>query len=226
MIERSRPKVLLIDNTVKEEGKKNHRIKRLEDTLRSYPVKVVTIRYEDLPGIRTIEKGFDRMVLSGSGMNISDPMDRGKVGMEIDLVRDSPLPILGICFGFHLVLYAFGCKVMRNPDSTEFLLPNGRDITVHVDGDEGGIMGNGEHPVNVSHRDYVPPDDPVLIRDFSVRSVSRDGGSSYVQYAKHRTRHVHAVQFHPEAYDNAPESVLAFGTKVINGFIRTSKGHI
>ncbi len=217
------PTVLLIDNTVND-GSKNRRIARLEEMMTAIPSNVETVRYEDMRKVIMKEDGVDCLVLSGSGMNISDPGDRKKVRSVVELVQRTDLPVLGICFGFHLVLHSYGCKVMRNHASNE--APPGKDIMISVHDDEEGLLGDGDHPVNVSHRDYVSPDDPVLLKEFHVRSMSRDGEFAYVQYTRHRTRPVHAVQFHPEAHDNAPESVLAFGTKVMNGFIRTSKGLI
>lgn len=214
-------KVLLVDNTRKEPGTRNKRIVRLEEMLRSFPADVKTIRFEDIPS-DVLEKGhFSAMVLSGSGMNISDPVDRVLFRKEIEIVRRSKVPVLGICFGFHIALHSFGCTVLRNQGSSEFDLPNGKVITIHVKGDEGGIVGDGDHPVNVSHRDFVPPTDPVLSRDFYICSVSRDGQFEYVQFAKHRTRPIYALQFHPEAYDGAPDEVIQTGKRIVHGFLRT-----
>lgn len=213
------PTVLLIDNTVND-GNKNRRIASLERIISPYSSNITTLRYEDLRKVMKKEDGFDCLVLSGSSMNISDPNDREKVRSGIELVQGTDLPVLGICFGFHIALYAYGCKVMRNPKSTEFLLPNGKDITIHVHGDDEGMMGEGDHLVNVSHRDYVPPEDPVLLKEFHVRSVSKDGEFTYVQYAKHRTKPVFALQFHPEAYDGAPESIVSTGMSTIHAFLK------
>ncbi len=218
MIERSIPIVLLIDNTVKEEGNKNHRIKRLEDLIRSYPLSVSTVRYENLTEKDLKRGGVIAWVLSGSRMNISDPSDREKVSREIELVRRAHLPVLGICFGFHLVLHSFGCKVMRNLSSSE--APPGKDIIINVHDDKDGLLGNGDHPVNVSHRDYVPPDDPVLSRDFHIHSISRDGPFIYAQYVKHKIKPIYALQFHPEAYDGAPEGVVSTGMRTIHAFLK------
>jgi len=213
------PTVLLIDNTVND-GSKNRRIARLEDMMTAIPSNVETVRYEDIRKVIRKEDGFDCLVLSGSGMNISDPNDRDEVRSVMELVQLTDLPILGICFGFHLVLHSYGCKVMRNHASNE--APPGKDIMISVHDDEEGLLGDGDHTVNVSHRDYVSPDDPVLLKEFHVRSVSRDGEFAYVQYARHRTWPIYAFQFHPEAYEGAPEEVITTGERAVHNFIRSS----
>jgi len=215
------PNVLLIDNTLRKGGSKTPRVLRLEKILRSFPSKVRTIHFPELSVKTFKDEMTDRIVLSGSDLNISKPLEREKVAAEIDIIRDTELPVLGICFGFHVILHSFGCTVKRNESSGEFHIPDGRNIIIHVRDDDGGIIGNGPHHVNVCHRDFVSPEDPILHREFTVHSESRDGDLTYVQYAKHRSRPIHAVQFHPEAYDSSPERVRTTGERIIHDFLRT-----
>ncbi len=212
------PVVLLIDNTLREGGKISPRIRRLEGIMGSFPAKVRTVHFRDLTA-RSVDMA-DAVVLSGSSLNLSQEGTSETMGQVIDLVRGTDLPVLGICFGFQLVMHSFGCTVRRNEGSEEFELPNGRTIDLEVTGG-GGIIGRGTHPVNVAHRDYVDPGDPALDGRFEVLAVSRDGNLSYLQYARHLSRPVHGVQFHPEAFEGAPVPISETGRKVLRSFLGT-----
>ncbi len=210
------PTILLIDDTSREGGKISPRIGRLEDIFRSYPADVRTVHFESLSDDDL--SGIDAIVLSGSSLNISDDATKARMGHVIDLIRSTDLPVLGICFGFHLVMHAYGCTVRRNDASSEFQLPDGRIIEIEVTRDEG-IVKRGRYQVNVAHRDYVDPLDPALKGIFIVHALSRDDDHHYLQYASHIERPVHAVQFHPEAYIDAPAEVRETGIEILHGFL-------
>lgn len=210
------PNILLIDNTPKVGGKVHPRTRRLEEILRAFPAGVTTFHYTEV-GPASAD-GAAAIVLSGSAHNMSERPTQEAMRAVVDLVSRTNLPVLGICFGFHLVMHAYGCKVRRNPGSGEFCLPEGliKDITVTRN---GGIMAAGRHAVNVAHRDYVRPDDPALAGRFVIHAVSRDGELDYLQYASHVERPVHAVQFHPECWSEAPEAARHAGVAVLHGFL-------
>ncbi len=208
--------ILLIDNTPRRGGKIHPRTRLLGEILRSYPAAVRTIHHRDV-GPASAE-GAAGIVLSGSAHNMSEDATKEAMRSVVELVRDTKLPVLGICFGFHLLLHAYGCEIRRNPRSGEFRLPDGLVKDIHV-ARGGGIMAAGRHPVNVAHRDYVRPDDPALAGRFVVHAVSRDGEIEYLQYASHVERPIHAVQFHPEAFAQAPDEVKRAGVAVLHGFV-------
>jgi GMP synthase-like glutamine amidotransferase len=210
------PTVLLIDNTLREEGRISPRIRRLEEIFGSYPADVRTVHFDSLSDDEL--SGIDAIVLSGSSLNMSEAPTKERMKSVVDLVRTTEVPVLGICFGFHIVMHAYGCTVKRNESSNEFLPPNGRIIGIEVTRDEG-IVKRGRYKVNVAHRDYIDPQDPALDGRFLVHSVSRDGDHDYLQYASHIERPVHAVQFHPEGYIDAPAEVRETGIEILHGFI-------
>ena len=122
------PKVLLIDNTFREGGKVSDRITLLEEIYRSYPAVVRTVHYKDIEPESA--EGVNAIVLSGSSMNMSEDATKEMMRPIVDLVWNTSLPVLGICFGFHLVMHSFGCTVMRNELSGEFLPPDGKLIEI------------------------------------------------------------------------------------------------
>jgi len=210
------PSLLLMDNTLREGGKTSNRIILLEDILESYPAKVNKVHFKDFNAMGLHD--IDAIVLSGSSLNMSEGQTKAEMKHVVDLIRTTDLPVLGICFGFHQVMHAYGCTVRRNESSNEFQPLNGGIIEIEVTRDEG-IVKRGRYQVNVAHRDYVDPFDPALKERFIVHAMSRDGDHDYLQYASHIERPVHAVQFHPEAYIDAPIEVRETGIEILHGFL-------
>ena len=106
------PDILLIDNTPRRGGEIHPRIRLLEEILRSYPAAVRTVHYRDV-GPACVE-GATAIVLSGSAHNMSEQATKEAMRPVVELVSNTGLPVLGICFGFHLLLHAYGCEVKRN----------------------------------------------------------------------------------------------------------------
>ncbi|MBI3840625.1 MAG: hypothetical protein HY297_01495, partial [Thaumarchaeota archaeon] len=57
---------------------------------------------------------FDGVVLSGSPNMMSERRVQEKFGHEVDAVKDSKVPMLGVCFGHQLIAHAFGAPVVKD----------------------------------------------------------------------------------------------------------------
>jgi len=218
----NRVKVALINNY--SVGKGKERISRLTKILSTFPITLEIFSYQEIPVRRLMDGNFDCLILSGSGMNISDPDDRRKMGVEIRLIRDVEIPILGICFGLQLAAHAFGATIRRNEKSGEWGTDIGKEIDISIMNDPEKIIGLSSVPVNVRHRDYVRPNDPEFLKSFEVRAISVDGALEYVQYAKHRERPLFCVQFHPECFDKTDDAVKMEGERIVHNFLRWAWG--
>jgi GMP synthase-like glutamine amidotransferase len=161
-------RVALIDNY--SEGKGRERLGRLKATIESFPASVQTFQYNDIPIGKMGGGEFDCLILSGSDLNVSNPKHSQKMDAEINLLKRIQIPILAICFGLHLAVYAFEGTVERNDNSGEFCLPYGKEILIEVPHDSDRLICFPKVNVNVNHKDYVPPDDQSLLRSFEVRS--------------------------------------------------------
>jgi len=213
-------KVGLINNSL--QGSPLKRLARIQDILRSFPADVEVFQFSALPMERMMAGNeFDCLVLAGSELNVSQGAAE-QMAHEVRLIREARSPILAICYGHQLVLHAFGAKVLRNEGSGEFNAPVGKDIRITVDIDPEGLIGSKRPQVNVSHKDYVPPEDPVFSGAFELRAVSRDGKRCYSQYAKHRQRPIYTVQFHPECYEGAGQEARETGGRVLLNFLKLS----
>ena len=214
---KQRLKVALVNNSL--QGAPLRRLARIQMILGSFPADVETFQFQSLPIDRLLGQDFDCLVLAGSELNVSEGAAE-KMADEVRLIRETRLPTLAICYGHQLVLHAFGARVLRNERSGEYNSPDGRDIRIKIDMDPEGLIGTIRPQVNVSHKDYVPPDDPVFKDIFELRAISIDGKKQNSQYAKHRHRPIYTLQFHPECSDGAAPEAKETGGRVLFNFLK------
>lgn len=200
-----------------------NRLRRLKTSIESFSAAVQTFLYNEMDKVRAGE--FDCLILSGSNLNVSILKERERMDDEINLLKEIEIPVLAICFGLHLAVYAYGGTIERNEDSGEFSSPPGKEIAIEIQTDPERLIccPNVQVQVNVNHKDYVSPDDPQLLKSFEVRSVSIDNGIRYLQYAKHKEKAIFCVQFHPESSDSATPIVKRTGVRIIHNFLNYSR---
>jgi len=217
MSEQEIPRAALINNY--PEGKGSERLRRLKASIESFPATVQTFRYNDIPMDKVRGGEFDCLILSGSNLNVSNLTDRKKMDSEINQLKEIEIPVLAICFGLHLAVHAYGGRIERNDNSGEFCTPYGKEIVIEIQYDPERLICCPKVHVNVNHKDYVPPDDPQLLKSFQVRSVSTDKDKRYLQYAKHKEKAIFCVQYHPESFDSATPIVRETGSRIIHNFL-------
>lgn len=191
-------KFLLIDNY--SQSSQTDRIERIKTIIKDCRVKSETkvIHFSQLkPGMANECVGI---ILSGSELNVSefnyDEKLKGKFNTQLDLIKKNfQIPILAICFGFHLVAYAYGAQVSR------MRIPGlgGRIIFILIKKTDK-IITQKNIPVNAHHLDFVSPNDFTIQKNFEILSASRTFGYDIVQYMKHIDRPIYALQFHPETH--------------------------
>lgn len=140
------------------------------------------------------------VILSGSSNNVSDLyfVDhlKKRYDPQLEFIRnDEDTPILGVCFGHHLVAYAFGADVNR------MRIPGlGGRINFILLKETDDIITRKNIPVNSHHRDFLSPNDIRLRENFNILSVSTNKRYKIVQYLRHKEKPIYAVQFHPETH--------------------------
>ena len=149
--------------------------------------KTSTIDFRD-PGLRDIvaEKDPDLVVLTGSSALLSKPETRERFQPEMNLVKESTYPILGICYGHQIIGSAFGSS-MRDLGQMQRRYDQVTVVKKHP------LFGGLPSTLIVaeSHRQEITrvPD------DFEHLAQS---ATSRVEAMVHRTRPIYGVQFHPE----------------------------
>jgi GMP synthase (glutamine-hydrolysing) len=146
---------------------------------------------------------FDGVVLSGSPDMMSDPKVHAKFSQEISAIRDSRVPVLGVCFGHQMLAHAFGAQVVKDS----------RPVLGFV---KTKVLRNGEIfeglPKSVmlleSRHEVVKS----LPEGFELTASSE---TSPIAGMKHKSRPLYGVQSHPERYSaENPEGNLVLGNFV------------
>lgn len=146
---------------------------------------------------------YDGVVLSGSPDMLSEQRVRDKYGMEIEAIRDTSVPLLGVCFGLQLIGCAFGSRVVKNGPmvreyvDTQVIAPDplfsGLPSTIRV---------------FESHEEVVEP----LPGDFVLLARSP---SSPIAAVRHSRLPIRGLQFHPERNSSA----APHGDRVVANFV-------
>jgi len=220
--------ILLIDNYSR--GFPTDRIMRIETIINDCiaPIELKTIHFTHFK--KEMVENYMGIILSGSELNVSsfyyDDRLIKKFKPQLELIQQADqIPILALCFGFHLVAYAFEAQISR----MRIFGLDGRIIFIILkETDE--IVTNKNIPVNVHHLDFVSPNDCKIQKNFKILSTSRTLGYKIIQYMKHIERPIFALQFHPETHnpyyfhpslfdERIAEKTRMLGENIIENFI-------
>lgn len=191
--------ILLIDNY--SYGFPTDRIQRIETIVNESmaDVKIKVVHYSQFE--HESANHYIGYILSGSDLNVSSFYYNFKIKKRFEevlkLIRNTKeTPMLAICYGIHLVAYAFGAQVcrMRIPGlggNVIFLVLKQTDL----------LITHKNIPVDVHHRDFVSPNDCEIQSNFDIKAISRTKGYKIVQYMSHKSKAIYAIQFHPETHN-------------------------
>jgi len=220
--------ILLIDNYSR--GLPTDRITRIETIINNCiaDVELNTIHFTQFK--KELAEEYIGIILSGSELNVSsfyyNDRIKKKFKAQLELIQqNTQVPILALCFGFHLVAYAYGAQICRMR-----LLGLGGRIIFIVLNKTDELISQKNIPVNVHHLDFVTPNDCEIQKNFEIISSSRTKGYKMVQYMKHLEKPIFAVQFHPETHnpyyfhpglfnERIAEKTRVTGEKIIENFI-------
>lgn len=142
---------------------------------------------------------YDFVVLSG-GHTLSVVEHAQILEKETFLIRNSQVPILGICFGFELIADCFGAR-MSHLKSKEKSILSIEKLT-----DDPIFTGVDQIDVYESHRFVVT--DPG--HDLVPLARSRDG----IEIIRHEHRLMYGFQFHPEMFPDRTQGDELFANFV------------
>ena len=162
--------------------------------------------YSEIAPFTTAEAAFARMapkgiILSGSPASVLDVS-----GPRIpDVILNSGLPILGICYGQQSLMHQLGGEVTGG-DGGEF----GRAF---IEISDNCALFNGLWNVGDKHQVWMSHGDKVTRLAPGFRSVAASAGAPYAVIANDEKR-IYAMQFHPEVV-HTPD-----GGKLLKNFVR------
>ena len=178
------------------------RFERLAKCIEDNGATVDAIDWNDVTTARF--NASDGVVLSGSPDMMSEAKTQQKYEGEASAMRDSTVPVLGVCFGHQMMAHAFGAEVVK--DGTHVL----GMVKTEVLGADPLFRGLPKQLMLLESRWEVvkslPPGFGLVARS----------ATSKIATMKHRSRPLYGVQFHPERYTKEnPE-----GNAVVANFVR------
>ncbi len=176
-------KILIIDNGTSFLSKLKNLLKNNDLTI--IPFNKISVRDAN---------NFDFIILSG-GHKYSVLNHKKNYHNELEIIRKSNKPMLGICLGFELIAFDFGCKLKR-------LRVKEKGI-VQIELTKDKIIKNLKSiKVYESHRWVIKEVSKYLLP----LGVSVDG----IEIIKHKSKPIYGFQFHPEIVRNGLDSKVLF----------------
>lgn len=145
----------------------------------------------------------DAIVISPGPGHPANPRD---IGNCLDIIRESTVPLLGVCLGHQAITVAFGGEVSHSPSGplhgkTSLIEHDGKGI---FKGLPSPLVGGRYHSLAITK----------LPKELEINARTNDG---IIMGIKHRKRAIFGLQFHPE-------SVLTpQGIKIVENFLRLAK---
>ena len=165
-------KILIIDN-----GTKN--IQALKKLLREHNVQVLDIENLD------IAKSNAELVILSGGSKYSVVGTPQIFKKELDFIKTSTLPIIGICLGCELIAYAFGSILEKS------IAKERGQVDIEIT-ESNRIFDKGRARVYESHIWAIKKLGKIL----QGIAKSKDGW----EIIKHKTKPIYGLQFHPEIH--------------------------
>lgn len=174
-------KILLVNNHTKH-------MASLKQALAGHDVEVVEYR----PGANLRDSDKDLVILSGGGgegLEITDKISRSRLWYqdEINFVRQTDKPVLGICMGFEVLVQAYGGKVHYQPK-----LIHGLKVS-HLTDQGSRLFKHQTISQLEAHYWYVPE----VPESLDVLASSKTG----IEMIRHKHKRQLGTQFHPESAD-------------------------
>lgn len=191
------PKVLVVNNYPGRD-----RVARVESCVEGNGGTVTAVDWHEVTARKF--DSHDGVVLSGSPSMMSAAKTRGMFSAEAEAVRDSTVPILGICFGHQLIARTFGAEVVADGN------PVMRMVATEILGDDALFAGLPRSVMLLESRHEVVKSLP---GGFFLVAKSE---TSRIAAMKSRSRLLYGVQFHPERYTRSHPD----GNRVVRNFIR------
>ena len=164
---------------------------------------VDVVRQTELKSVNT--NLFDAIMLSGSS-KYSLELYRHTYSIEEKLIRETMIPILGICLGFELIIAAYGGIIRRHTERSIGI----KKIILNK---SGGLFASLHKPVVYQNHTYRVETVP---SDFETLAYSETG----IEAIKHKEKCMYGVQFHPEVYPNRTD-----GPIILSNFLKIVADH-
>lgn len=199
-------RTLIIDNYLPN----SPQIENLYNVLKD--ITVHTVEIKDYSAISPGEefKLYDVIILSGSQRKLAEPGIMDTYAHEVDFIRATDKPMLGICFGHQLLSMAFGAEVIDMGMKVE-----GYYMVERMSDNEIFEGLPTKFLVLESHEEMVV-DVPF---DFEILAGSPN---CPIEVMKNSKSPIYGVQFHPERFDQEHPA----GRMILENFFKLASWYI
>jgi len=140
-------------------------------------------------------KDVDAIILTG-GSNVRGVVNHSEdYKKEIEIIKNSNKPILGICLGFQLICKVYDAKFVTLPEKIKGFK------MLEMTTKDKILEGLTDLKVYDNHKIIVKE-----VVNLKVIAVSENG----IELVKHRKKLIYGVQFHPESYREDTNSSIIF----------------
>lgn len=147
-----------------------------------------TVNYQTIDSDKPIIGHYDGVVVSGVPLHYSFESIKARE-RHLKWIRDTTLPVLGICFGHQVMGELFGAQVIENLEAEDEL------CQLHIVADDPLIQNLGPDPIiKANHRGSINVPDEFRLLASSAKCQNH--------IMRHATRHLYGCQFHPELSDH------------------------
>ena len=188
-------KVLIVNNKIRINQQKN-----LAAFFKSRDVDSVELSHMELEGVNDSE--YSAICLSGTGRPVID--SERYYDSEIELIRTTSLPVLGICGGFHLMATAYGGTLRK------MQVPIYGRQNVELASEEALFVDLSKTATFLSKHRYC-------LDDISpqIKVIARHKETKCIYGIKILDREQYGFQFHPERRND--------GTILLDSFLQIAK---
>ncbi|MBD3259825.1 hypothetical protein GF371_04325 [Candidatus Woesearchaeota archaeon] len=189
--------ILIINN-------RSHFIYELEKRMTELGAQFIVMDKRDMLNLKRLRK-FNGIILSGGPLALHRKMYLEDINLDVQVLLDAEVPVLGICLGHQIIGDTFGAKTIRLAQFAN----KKQDITILEKDDLFAGFASKKIKVQEAHHDClnkVPP-------GFVLLATSK---KTKVEAMKHISRPLYSVQFHPEASGAA-------GKRILKNFLKVCK---
>ncbi|NTV30433.1 C26 family cysteine hydrolase domain-containing family [candidate division WWE3 bacterium] len=145
------------------------------------PFNPMIVSWNDLKHVST--RDYEGIILSG-GHTFAIATDPNEFEQEMELVKSTPIPILGICLGYELIGYTFGAKLEKLPRKEHKII----SITILED---DPIFNTDTHITVFENHSW-------MISELSEQLKPLARSVRGFEIIKHVSMPIYGFQFHPE----------------------------
>ncbi len=171
------------------------------------PEQIEILHFKDIP--KKIPTKIDALILSGSTYNL--PLDGHLFQREIQMVKITKKPLLGICFGHEILGYAHGAKVVK------IAILKSRFEEVRVLRNDPLL-----HPYRKGDQIFLRESHQMIVKrlpeEFEILAETKE---QHIEIMKHKQLPQYGVQGHLErATPKYP-----YGLKILENFLSIAKSY-